>query len=641
MKNITHSLKIVLVLMMCFAGHAAWAQVSSAKTKFKKSPVGVPFVERAKADAPQTRGVATEQMLNYAYCGNVKELSAIGYGEPIDHNLAIYVPGDMAANATISALEFNMAATNFKNVKIWASTTLPESPDAADLVVQTVSKLNVKAGQNLQNFKQPIAIPEGGLYVGVSFDITALKEDFDSYPIVFAPLPLGYSECCFAQLGRETDPYWMDLGYDGYGLFLGALISGEFNENSLAVPATFPQTYVLSGTEEKVALPVIKYGTGENITSLSYTIKSASGSVTEEKEVALTASLPYLMSMAYVEFPMPAGAEAKSEERTVTITKVNGVANTCAANASTGLVTTFVKSAESVPVMEEFTGGWCGFCPRGAVALEMLNEQYGDGVVTIAVHGGDAMEIPEYAFLTYSVSGFPSATVNRGEFIDPYYDMYVVDEAKQAGSPAKVVLESEWADEAKTSIRMKATTTFHFNQDESSFALGYVLLHDGLKGTGSAWVQQNYYAGAAPEDSNLAFLSGLPAAITDYEYNHVAIAAWGADYGVEGSVPGSVVADEAKVHTYTCKIDDLELLQDKEKLTVAVLLLDNNTGAILNAAKSKIGKYDPTAIKEVEDGTATLKSIYTLSGQKVTKTMPGRIYLYKYADGKVLKSMAK
>ncbi len=643
MKNITHSLKIVLVLMMCFAGHAAWAQVSSAKTKFKKSPVGVPFVERAKADAPQTRGTVAEEWLNYAYCGDLNELSAIGVGEAIDHNLAIYIPGDMAANATISALEYYVAATNIKNVKIWASTTLPESPDAADLAVKSIANLNVKVGKvNTQKFAEPVAIPEGGLYVGVSFDITALTTDFDSYPIVFAPLPLSYNGCCFVQIGRETDSYWEDLGVQGYGLFVGAQISGEFKENSLALPATFPQTYVLSGTEGKVQLPVIKYGTGENITSLSYTVKSASGSVTEEKQVALTASLPNLMSMAYVEIPMSAGSEAKSEERTVTITKVNGVANSCAANAATGLVTTFMKSAESVPVMEECTGGWCGYCPRGAVALDLLNEQYGDGVVTIAAHAGDAMEIAEYAFLTYSAPGFPSSVVNRGEFIDPYYyGINAVAEAKQAGSPAKVTLESEWADEAKTSIRMKATATFHFGQDESSYALGYVLVQDGMKGAGTGWTQSNYYSGETIGDPNLDYLSELPATINGYEFNHVAIAAWGADYGVEGSLPGSLVADEAKEHTYTCKIDDLSLLQDKEKLTVVALLLDSNTGAILNAAKSKIAQYDPTAIKDVEDGTAVLKSIYTLSGQKVADTLPGRIYLYKYADGKVLKRMAR
>ncbi len=643
MKNITHSLKIVLVLMMCFAGHAAWAQVSSAKTKFKKSPVGVPYVERSKAAGPKTRGVMSEEWLNYAYCGG-NLLSCTGVGAATDYNLAVYVPGDVATNGTISALEFYMVASNVKNVKIWASTTLPASPDAADLAVKSIASLNIKEETvNTQKFKEPVSIPEEGLYVGFSFDVTTLSTQYDAYPIVYNELPIVYEGSCYVQYSRQEDPTWEDLSTDRYGLYLGAQINGEFSESSASVPATFSQSYVQNGAEGNILVPVTNRGSGE-INSISYKVESPSGASTEESEIKLASPLSGLMSTADVKFTVFAGTDTKGEERTLTITKVNGVANPCDANTAKGLVTTITKQAENVPVMEEFTGGWCGWCPRGAVALEMLNEKYGDGVVAIAVHAGDAMQIDDYAFLYNSVSGFPSATVNRGGFIDPYNDMDVVDEAKQATNPVSVVLESVWADEAKTSIRMTATTTFCFNQNESNYGLGYVLLQDGMKGAGNGWTQSNYYSGDSyyANDPNLAPLIDMPATINGYEFNHVAIAAWDAENGVDGSLPAPLVADEAKVHTQTYKVFGNKLLQDKNKLTAVVLLIDRNTGKIVNAAKSRIGEYSATdGISVLPDGATALKAIYTLTGQKVTATQPGRIYLYKYADGKVLKSMAK
>ncbi len=57
-----------------------------------------------------------------------------------------------------------------------------------------------------------------------------------------------------------------------------------------------------------------------------------------------------------------------------------------------------------------------------------------------------------------------------------------------------------------------------------------------------------------------------------------------------------------------------------------------------------IAEFDlPTAIDDVKaspDGTSPVTAIYTLGGQKVTRTAPGRIYLYRHADGSTRKQVA-
>ncbi len=50
----------------------------------------------------------------------------------------------------------------------------------------------------------------------------------------------------------------------------------------------------------------------------------------------------------------------------------------------------------------------------------------------------------------------------------------------------------------------------------------------------------------------------------------------------------------------------------------------------------------PTAIEDVKaDGNTPVTAIYTLDGQKVTHPIPGRIYLYRHADGTTRKQLAR
>ena len=69
---------------------------------------------------------------------------------------------------------------------------------------------------------------------------------------------------------------------------------------------------------------------------------------------------------------------------------------------------------------EEATGTWCGWCPRGAVALNWMDKDYEGYWQGIAVHNGDPMTDPDYdnGIAPY-ISGYPSGLVDRGSDIDP------------------------------------------------------------------------------------------------------------------------------------------------------------------------------------------------------------------------------
>ena len=72
-----------------------------------------------------------------------------------------------------------------------------------------------------------------------------------------------------------------------------------------------------------------------------------------------------------------------------------------------------------IVVGEEGTGTWCGWCPRGAVAMNWMDEKYYGYWQGIAVHNGDPMVNTDYDVgLGGLTSGYPSGLVDRGSDID-------------------------------------------------------------------------------------------------------------------------------------------------------------------------------------------------------------------------------
>lgn len=72
-------------------------------------------------------------------------------------------------------------------------------------------------------------------------------------------------------------------------------------------------------------------------------------------------------------------------------------------------------------LFEELTGLWCGYCPHGAKKIKEKTEALGDRFIGIAIHVGDALEIPDGKKLSerYGGSGYPSCVVDRGAPMHP------------------------------------------------------------------------------------------------------------------------------------------------------------------------------------------------------------------------------
>ena len=265
--------------------------------------------------------------------------------------------------------------------------------------------------------------------------------------------------------------------------------------------------------------------------------------------------------------------------------------------------TTYPRTA----VMESLTGTWCGYSIRCMVGMQLLKQDYGDRFIPIALHVAnefvsDVMHLPEYEAPIIASSSVPECTINRGKWVDPYVGKSglsygIKDDVENVinqKAPAALGVDTRWTDSEKTSIEITTSTVFGGDDDRIPYQLGYVLLEDGLHGEGEDWYQTNAYSNNMGEtyfsDPNLTPYVDLPQQMTNVTYNHVPVAAWGTFKGIEGTIPESVKGGDVYEYTFKADITDKTIIQNKDNLSVVVLLLNKNTGDIINAVQCKMGE---------------------------------------------------
>lgn len=323
----------------------------------------------------------------------------------------------------------------------------------------------------------------------------------------------------------------------------------------------------------------------------------------------------------------------------MTITKVNGIANETASPSCSFVVEIYPFVPVTRPVVEEFTGTWCGWCTRGYLAMELLNEKYGDEIVAIAYHNGDQMQVTT----TYPVyvSGFPSASLNRAPCVDPYYGSsneefgiaLEVEALKNILAPADISVNAVWNGEEKTTINVESTSKFIQSYEEANYKVGYVLVANGL--SSPTWFQSNYYAGETSyAGTPLEELTTWPSSVPNLKFNDVAIDVKGM-MGVAESIPANIEVNEAITHNYSIDITGNALVQNKDNLVVMALLIDGKTGRIVNSAKSKINVAQSVNGVEIEKSVVA-EDYYDLNGVKVANPSNGiYVKVIRHSDGSI------
>lgn len=290
---------------------------------------------------------------------------------------------------------------------------------------------------------------------------------------------------------------------------------------------------------------------------------------------------------------------AGSNTLTVTISNVNGAGPDAdpADDAKSITIDPIVPAAGKVVVGEEGTGTWCGWCPRGAVFMDIYEEEYAQYWAGIAVHNGDPMTVATYdAGMAALISGYPSSLVDRGGEVDPSAMSTQFYTRLQTAPTAFISNASTW-NSATRELSVTVSANFQGSAN-SSWKLACVLTEDGVTGTTSGYNQTNYYAGGSNGVMGGYELLPNPVPAAQMVYDHVARAIEPAFDGDASSFPATVNSGETHSRTY-----NFTLPADWNENNMYVIgMLINPSGVIDNAGKSTI--FSNSGLNEMVEANA-------------------------------------
>lgn len=251
---------------------------------------------------------------------------------------------------------------------------------------------------------------------------------------------------------------------------------------------------------------------------------------------------------------------------------------------------TFSHVAPKRMVIEEFTGTWCGYCPKGIVAMHNLGMQYPTTAFPIAVHNGDPMVVSGYdsAFLPL-ITNVPSGMVDRNELdIDPP-DFITLHNKHLADTPYCEVWMNTQYNSTTREIIMDVQTKFAISLD-GDYRFNVAITEDEVHGLTPAYAQMNFYSFMSQNQPLVGAghnwqLDSNPVPAWQMYYHNVARALLGGFDGQPQSIPVSVKADSLYSYTFVYTIPSA---YNESKIKMIAWVQEDATGKILNAISSSI-----------------------------------------------------
>ena len=468
--------------------------------------------------------------------------------------------------------------------------------------------------------------------------------EYGVYPLVVDYLYHDGDEggyVCWAAPGEELSN-WQNIASQYGFVCVGTTLVGEnLPTNTIYVPQMEVAEVVMSGQPFDVIFYVMNEG-ANTVTDFDFTIQIGDQApVTETFHCNEQQQLGYGQYLGIRYGDAVYNGSGANIPVTVSLPKVNGVDNALASEGLSVLVNVLPEGAgfQKNIVVEEFTGTWCQFCPRGYSIMEQVRENYPEGsIIPVAVHGPDAANDAMYAptfkqLLALNTVGYPSALLNRSytSGLDSYESLIEECEAlQQFPAIGKVEAHAE-VFQATTSTgtptnkkkyQVYTTTTFalDFPDAQDRYILSFAVTEDGV----GPDYQVNAFAGQ-PEDSPYydPFWSTQPEYV-ELMFNDVA-RQLNTYNGIGGSIPDAVVANQPYEYVYSTTLGST--VKDPDKINIVVYLLDRKTKAVVNAATVKSADLGHTnGVEDItisdQDANAPVE-YFNLQGQRVAEPTSG------------------
>jgi hypothetical protein len=264
-------------------------------------------------------------------------------------------------------------------------------------------------------------------------------------------------------------------------------------------------------------------------------------------------------------------------------------------------------------VGEEATGTWCGWCPRGTVAMATMKQKYPENFIGIAVHNNDPMVVTAYDTGVSRAVGYsyPSGLFNRITVCDPSNFEETLNNKINEITPAKISLQAQFVDNTHASVKLSALVDFAVNLAIADFRIAFAITENHVRGTNEGYNQSNYYSGG--DYGQMGGFEALPNPVPASQmiYEDVARAIVGGFDGFQGSLPASIKAGRQEHFEHTLTLPSN--IQNFANVEIAALLIDNKSGEIINA--DRISAAEITDAKQL---TLVYENRELIDGEAVT-----------------------
>lgn len=514
-----------------------------------------------------------------SHCPEYSKIDGLGTGQPCQIGAAIKISKEIAKvikGHKIHTLRVNMySVKGLTNAKVWIRKNLNDTKNITEQA-HAFSKETPKTWMDI-TLDNPYVADGEEFYIGYSVNSTSSIEA-QAMPVGFS-LDVDHPDGIYLQLNGGA---WTNYYGQGFGaLAIMAVGEGKTLDNNLTVNS-IKSDYFALGQKGVVEVDITNLGKQPISTvDLEYTMNGVTQKV-EGVNATTNKNKPIdIFGLGKIALNITAPNEGSKTDLNLKITKINGNADEDMSNNEASLsIPLLSKFGQHKVVVEEYTGDWCGWCPRGAAGLERLGRDLKDKAVCIAAHSGDEMAIQGYSAIAQYVQGAPSAVVDREITCDPYFGQGntpfgIGDLVKERAAkivPFDIMIDVADGSNATTKD-ITANLLFYGDMGKCEYKAAFVLLEDGLTGS-----QANYYAGRPGQPEDLAKYSSLPSTIKNFVFDDVAreISAFG---GINYWTGQEILANQPISYTYRMNVSKAKNL---DNCGVAVLVFDKD-GRIVNA----------------------------------------------------------
>ena len=247
-----------------------------------------------------------------------------------------------------------------------------------------------------------------------------------------------------------------------------------------------------------------------------------------------------------------------------------------------------ISFAQKNILVEELTGTWCQWCPRGIYYGDSLCFTY-DNVIFVAIHCSDPMANETY-YQASGLTGAPSANIGR-HFMAQETQTWFSKVEQESQIMPKADLNVVYDYNTATHQLTATVTATALENMSGDYRFAAILTEDGVTGPAPSYNQSNSYSGGG--HGPMGGYENLPNPIPAERiaYDHVGRELLG-DYGGQaGSFPSSLTAGQMASYDFTYTLNE-----DYDYNYVRVIgLLIAPDGTVENAAKSTYLNGDETA----------------------------------------------